>query len=128
VLVEFFLDVVYAAIHNAVGRLGNAGFSVIIAHVERYRCLVRGNCEVFVRWCGFAVRRFWRRLIKEGAVDFVATDSHNTTLRKTNMLGCYEVLKKRIGGKTAYEVCRGKGLKVLSGYDKGDMLEVGNSG
>ena len=74
----------------------------ILAHTERYTALVRHpkaalalreelglafqvNCNTIIAPKGFWQQRFIKTLLKEGALDMVATDAHNVTTRPVRM-------------------------------------------
>ena len=74
----------------------------ILAHTERYTALVRHpkaalalreelglafqiNCSTIIAPKGFWQQRFIKTLLKEGALDHIATDAHNVTTRPVRM-------------------------------------------
>ena len=114
ILVEFSPDVDYEELFTGLRQLANAGFLPVLAHIERYECLVRKpglaleikndlpvkfqvNCRSLVRRKGMRFRRFLRKVLDARMIDCVATDAHNTDSRKVCMeegyvalAGCYE--------------------------------------
>ncbi len=89
------------------------GYYPIIAHVERYRYIdkymiiairqnggfVQVNAEAVIGHMGKHVQSFVLKLIKEGLVDFIASDVHQTP---TNHLKeAYEFIKKKFKNKVA---------------------------
>lgn len=113
VLVEFPVGVAYGALVHAMKELLQSGYKPILAHAERYKCLLlrpgraislhedlgvalQMNCAALQKR-NFFVHRFSRRLFKKGAVDWVATDAHNTTTRSACMKTAFELLDKRYG-------------------------------
>jgi len=114
VLAEFSPDVPYKALLDAAESLLIGGYLPVLAHVERYHCLMSRsqravelkkqldvrfqiNCSTVVMGRGLAVNRFCKRLFEDGLVDAVATDAHNVGSRPVMMTEAYRVLKKRYG-------------------------------
>ena len=121
VLVEFSPEAPYERLKEAARTLGMAGYNVLFAHVERYRCLrnlkrmaeLHDNYDVTMQMNASTVlakKRFWekgrfRKIITSGWIDMIATDAHNTTTRRCCMAECYEALKQEYGWETAEELC-----------------------
>lgn len=111
ILVEFSPMEDFLYIRNAMEDIFGMGYTPIIAHVERYECMVRHpeyvrelknmGCEIQVNAAsivgevGFKIKRFTRRLIAERLVDYIGTDAHNTGKRKPTMKKCADILYKR---------------------------------
>lgn len=101
VLIEFVPDVSFAEIETAVSLLENAGYTPVIAHVERYECLFsrkiyrlkkehdvryQVNCGTVVKKSlGFFRTRRLRRWFKTGLIDYVASDMHDLKARRNRM-------------------------------------------
>ena len=107
VLVEFDPGERYEQIRKACGELTAHGYIPILAHVERYQALARHhksalqlreefalayqvNCNTVIQHSAFSIQhfrtgRFIQALMKEGALDHIATDAHNTTTRPIKM-------------------------------------------
>ena len=97
VLVEFETGAQYSRIAFAVRELRDSGYKPIIAHFERYRCLyqkkerleeLRGagaklqlNFDRLIDKGSFLHPNGWRRLAKEGYVDFLGSDTHGMAFR-----------------------------------------------
>jgi len=123
VLVEFTPETEFKRLCDAARSIGNAGFNVIFAHVERYQALrnlnhvkelrdeygvyMQMNANTVVGKKGFFFDRWVRHMLDEGFIDCVATDSHNVTSRACNMRICFEMLKERYGREVADEMCGG---------------------
>lgn len=113
VLLEFTPQISLSELQDAVEMLDRNGYSVILAHVERYRCLCAGrnaeqlkeaynvryqmNASTILERQGFLRRRLIRRWFQEGLIDHVATDSHDCERRPTKMTQAYHVLCDRVG-------------------------------
>lgn len=109
-LVEFFPGIPYEALFQAVRQIANAGYTPIIAHIERYECLVKDyrrayelkelvnlrlqvNASSLVRPKGFWAKRFLKRLLAAQAIDYIATDAHDVTHRPTCFGACVQALE-----------------------------------
>ena len=88
------------------------GMTPVLAHVERYRgaqqmkkykeellqsgVLFQCNAEAFLRWSS----RSWAlKLLRQGAVHFLGTDTHNLTTRKPNMQVALQLIEKKLGAE-----------------------------
>ena len=128
-LVEFTPDTDFKRLCEAARAIGNAGFNVIFAHVERYQALrnlnhvkelreefgvyMQMNANTVITKKGFFFDRWVRHMLDEGYIDCVATDAHNVTSRVCNMRLCYEMLKERYGRENALDMCGGFQRKIL---------------
>ncbi|MBQ7455671.1 MAG: hypothetical protein IJS53_04445, partial [Clostridia bacterium] len=129
VLVEFYPADSYSHIYNAVRRLGNSGFSVIVAHVERYRALhdlsrvqalrddlgasIQMNAGTLIHPTGFGMKRWVSRMLEMELCDVAATDAHNVTSRPCRMKECYEALRQDWGEEYADRLCHENPLQLL---------------
>lgn len=129
VLVEFTPDADFNRLCEAARLLGNAGFTVIFAHVERYQPLrnlsnvkvlredigvyMQMNANTVTTKKGFFTDRWTRKMLDEGWVDCIASDAHNLTSRPCNFRLCYEMLRERYGQETAEDMCGGFQRRLL---------------
>jgi len=129
VLVEFAWDASFDAIARALRALGNAGFSTVVAHAERYRTLrslanveqlrqmqgvrIQVNCNTIVGKKSLAVRWWVRQMLRRGLIDLVASDAHNTSSRPCQMAACYQALAATRGENTARQLCIDHPLDIL---------------
>ena len=97
VLTEFDPEVIYSVLRNAVRDLVSNGYIPIIAHFERYRCLLGDterldqlrydgarlqlNFDRLLEKDGFFRRNPWRRLLLDGYVDYLGSDTHGMEFR-----------------------------------------------
>lgn len=132
VLVEFSPFENYSYIRNAADDIMSLGYVPIIAHVERYQCLLKDDkkvkelkdmgCGIQVNASsitgdfGFAAKRFTRKLLKQKLIDYIGTDAHNTEKRKPAMQKCADVLYKKCDAKYADA--------LLFGNAQRDFLDV----
>lgn len=121
VLVEFDVTISFEKIFQAIRGLQKAGFLPILAHIERYECLVyrpellhelRQTINVRFQVNGrtviktpFQLRKFLRFLFEESVIDYVATDSHSTGSRPVCMAQAYKIILNRYGLETANDLC-----------------------
>ena len=113
VLVEFSPDIGYRQMQSNLERLSRDGYIPILAHMERYHCLINRpqsayelkerlnvryqvNCSTIIDGKGFAVNRFSRKLLHDKLIDAVATDAHNIDSRPVHMMEAYLVLKDKV--------------------------------
>lgn len=111
VLVEFDPGERYEQIRKACAELTAHGYIPILAHTERYTALVRHpkaalalreelglayqiNCGTIIAPKGFWQQRFIKALVKEGALDMVATDAHNMSTRPVRMKEAIAALER----------------------------------
>lgn len=107
VLTEFVPDISFDELQEALETFLEHGYKPILAHVERYRCLLvrheriqklreaygaryQVNCGTLIRDKGFLVDRFVKRMLRERMIDYVATDAHDMALRPCCMTPAYE--------------------------------------
>lgn len=129
VLVEFSPFENYFYIRNAAEDILGMGYRPVLAHVERYRCLLKEaekvlelkamGCDIQVNAasvtgdCGLAAKRFVRNLLKKKLVDYLGTDAHNTGGRRPAMKKCAEILYKKYDGEYAEAVLEGNARRRL---------------
>ena len=120
VLLEFSSLHSYAQIRNQVYVLAASGYVPIIAHVERYPCLlkrpvlIRELCELGAKIQltsdsvlgeeGWRIRQFCRLLLKEHCVDYIATDAHNMRERSPQLQKCARYIESKFGEKYAEKI------------------------
>lgn len=108
VLVEFSPDVSMQELDHAVEHMERMGYTVILAHIERYDCLCRGktaaqfkerhrvqyqvNGRTLANLKGFFKTRLIKGWLNERLIHFVASDAHNTDYRGFCMKEAYESL------------------------------------
>ena len=94
---EFEPEAQYSTISFAVRELRDNGYEPIIAHFERYRCLYQRkerlaelhrhgarlqlNFDRLVDKGNFIHPNGWRKLLKDGYVDFLGSDTHGMNFR-----------------------------------------------
>lgn len=123
VLIEFEPNVSPDEMKEAADKLYLAGYSPVLAHIERYRCLLSAperaieireeygflyqmNCETVLFPKGFRQRHFVKRMLAERAVDAIATDAHDTLLRPVRMQEAYRLIAGKQGADYARQMVR----------------------
>lgn len=131
VLVEFSPFETFPYIRNAMDDLFSLGYRPILAHVERYQCMLGSvenvrvlknmGCHIQVNAgsvagdYGFKVKHFLKKLLKEQLVDYVGTDAHDRHKRIPAMEKCAETIKKVCDPRYAEEILSGNAGKYLLG-------------
>ena len=112
VLVEFMPSDPYQYIRNSLDEIMSEGYQPVIAHVERYGCIVddienvRGlsrmgveiqvNASSITGDTGKEIKKFVHKLLKEQLVDYVGTDAHRCEDSRTPMMKeCSRMLYKK---------------------------------
>lgn len=130
VLAEFMPNVRYADMMRGVKQLLRGGYTVILAHMERYHCLrnrytrvmsmkekygvlMQMDCSAIVHAKGYLLNRYVKKLLDRRLIDYVASDAHNVTYRKTKMKLTYDILKRDIGDEYATKLMKG-GLDIFT--------------
>lgn len=119
-LVEFVPDIAYAELSGAVGMMSRAGYTVIMAHMERYECLrhrnnavrlkdsydfhYQVNCSSVLEKGGFFKGRFVEQCLKMKLIDHVASDAHDCVRRPFRMKDAYLFLSQRYGQEYASQL------------------------
>ena len=128
VLVEFSMNDLFPTVRNYVYELITHGYQPIIAHVERYFCcqkmekiqelkdmgaLVQLNAGSVLGEEGWKLKLFCLDLMKKDLVDFIASDTHNTSDRKLNLKKCASYVTKKMGKQYAERIFFNNPLNIL---------------
>lgn len=109
VLLELWRNISWQAAQDAVKQLTRAGYCPVLAHPERYLAFIRSpkktlqfrnetgallqlNADTILSPRNYWERRFTEYLLKEGAVDAIASDAHDCINRPVNMEAAYQWL------------------------------------
>ncbi len=119
VLVEFSPTVAPLEMRNAFLDWISAGYIPILAHAERYSCLLRDvrlaeelvymqvalqiDADTVLAWWHMTPYRFAHRLLRAGLVSVVASDAHSAVKKSPNMAKAYRKIAKKYG--TYYAKC-----------------------
>lgn len=130
VLVEFSPTDDYIHIRNALDEIRGAGYVPVLAHVERYECMVRdwkrvkelgqmdaeiqinaaSACGRMGRW----IQKFTFDILGERLVDYVGTDAHDNRNRTPEFRKCYRTLAKRFGESYVDEIFLENALTIIN--------------
>lgn len=129
VLTEYAYDTEYSYIFKMTKELLRYGYIPVIAHVERYGCIVKNpahldelreiggmvqmNAAAIIGQEGWGTKQFCKKVLKQGWVDFVASDSHDMNKRICMMDKCYAYLEKKYGEKLAHRLTIKNARKVI---------------
>lgn len=128
VLIEFSMNDLFPTVRNYVYELVTHGYQPIVAHVERYFCcqkmekiqelkdmgaLVQLNAGSVLGEEGWKLKIFCLDLMKKDLVDFVASDTHNTSDRKLNLKKCASYVTKKMGKQYAERIFFNNPLNIL---------------
>ena len=127
VLVEFSPLEDYSYIRNAMDDILSMGYQPILAHVERYQCMlkdkkrvselrdmgcgIQANAGSITGDFGFTAKHFLWKLLKEELIDYIGTDAHNADKRKPTMQKCADMLYKKCGQEYADALLFGNAVK-----------------
>jgi protein-tyrosine phosphatase len=119
VLVEFSPGAEYEEAERAVRALMHSGRVPVVAHAERCRFLtarperlfrLKGIGALFQINCSALLDGGWLNLgwlIREGLIDFVATDAHDTAARECRMRSAHRILERIAGSGCARALTNG---------------------
>ncbi|MDO4501289.1 MAG: hypothetical protein Q4B60_08500 [Erysipelotrichaceae bacterium] len=110
-LMEFNPSISFTKLRTALVNLTRTGSNIILAHAERYMCLVDNfdyvedliDCDILFQVNANSVinkdnkkmYNFVHKLLKNEYVDFVATDAHSSQFRAPEIADCAKVLYKK---------------------------------
>ncbi len=120
VLTEFSTIDTQYTIREHIMRLANRGYFPIIAHIERYDSVygdfefmemlrnygakIQINADSVCGVDGFSMKRYTKKLMKAGLVDFIASDGHDQTYRVPHLGKAYETTVKWMGEAYAEDI------------------------
>ena len=129
VLVEFSSRHSFLIIRNRIYELCAEGFKPVIAHIERYPqivqkpeqveelirlgALIQVDAGALIGQDGWRLKKVSRKLLKDGRIDFIGSDAHDTKRRPPNLDLCYKYVVKAMGEKYAGELFCTNALKML---------------
>lgn len=129
VLTEFSSMHGYETIRNQVYELIAAGYKPIVAHAERYPCLLKQPDLVrelidlgaklqitagsILGHDGWRIKRFCWKLLKKKQVDYIASDMHDLEERGCRLKECAEILEKKFGSQYVEQIMRRNPRKII---------------
>ena len=130
-LVEFKPNDRFERIERGIEAVEMAGYDVMLAHIERYKCIVSDyslvkrvlelgvviqvNADDIVKPAGFSQKRFMKKLIDQQQIFVVGTDAHDTKYRRPEMREAYHIVEKRAGKEYAERIFCQNGRLLLEG-------------
>lgn len=134
VLLEFSTGSPKSQVLDGVFEVLNAGFTPIIAHVERYDTfrrhkdlaedvlsvgtLLQVNADSLLGGWGSDVKRYCHRLLKRRMIHFIASDGHDSEHRPPTLGECYRLICKKYGEEYAADLFWENARLVLEGADR----------
>ena len=135
VLVEFEPETQYSTITFAIRELIESGYIPIIAHYERYSCLYQRwerleelrkhgamfqlNFSRLIDKGSFLRPNIWRKLLKDGYVDFLGSDTHGMKFRPLRITEAVEWLKSDVRSEIRNRILvHNISLLIPTGYTK----------
>lgn len=120
ILLEFSPWDEYGKLLQAVNETYSSGYIPVFAHIERYACLhdnMKRVDELYERGALLQVnarsvtgdngrknQRFIKKLMKNRAISFIASDGHDSINRVTSLNKCFQYVSKKYGGDTAEKI------------------------
>ncbi len=130
VLAEYKHDSEYSYIKASIEDLLFHGYIPIIAHVERYECLrekpehihtlrdmgamIQVNADAILGMNGFRTKGIVKKFLKNGMVDFVASDSHGIRERGNNLGKCRDYLYKKYDNDYVDEILEKNAQMIIA--------------
>ena len=131
VLTEYEYETEYSYIFKMTQELLRHGYIPVIAHVERYRCLVKEpkhldelqeigawvqmNAGAIIGEDGWGVKNFCKKVLKNGWVDVVGSDSHDIKKRACYLEDCYDYITDKYGEKLAHRLMTKNPMNIIQG-------------
>lgn len=113
VLMEFVPDISFPEMETAVEMMEDLGYTVMMAHIERYDCLYRSgnayrlkerhhvryqiNCSSLITGRGFWKNRSIRKWLRDELIDSLSTDAHDCVRRPFRMKAAHAILAEQVG-------------------------------
>jgi len=113
ILIEFHPDSSYKEIWNGINQCIFGGYIPIVAHVERYQCLIKNpglvgeliHLGAYIQMNVSSIKgkisdsrmHFCNKILKKGWVHFLGTDAHGAYDRVPQVKSYLKALKKKLG-------------------------------
>lgn len=129
VLIEFSPAESFRTIRNALEYVMSTGYFPIIAHVERYECMLEDwknveyirsmgveiqiNASSVTGKAGHKVKKFVHTILDNKLVDYIGTDAHGSKSRTPDIQNCYRLLCKKYDLSYVDKIFRENAVKLL---------------
>lgn len=129
VLLEFSTPVEKRELLEAVQNLCSHGYYPVLAHVERYDCLVRDpfyvgelidngayiqvNSRTVTGEGGMKIKHFVKRLLKEEWIHFIGTDAHSMGGRKPEIADCADYIIRKCSEEYAAGILYANAVNII---------------
>lgn len=138
ILLEFAPDVTYIVMFQALREIAMTAYFPVLAHVERYRCLREAGRMEELRQLGVmmqmnyahiggkwhdATTRWCRQMLKEGLIDLLGTDMHNSTDRGLRMEHALAWMEKHLDEDYITELMWQNAQTIITSVHKEDGNE-----
>lgn len=133
VLIEFLPSESFRTIRNAMDHVMGLGYLPILAHVERYGCIledwknaeyirsmgveIQVNASSVTGKLGLKVRKFVCQLLDRELVDYIGTDAHSSKSRTPDVQKCCRELCKRYDSSYVDKILRGNAMKLIAPHE-----------
>ncbi|MCI9146729.1 MAG: protein tyrosine phosphatase [Hungatella sp.] len=129
VLTEFAPGVSYRELYRGCSRLFQAGYTPILAHMERYACLreeknlldlTKSGCLLQMNYSGLsgkwylAETRWRRRQVLLGRIDFLGSDMHRMDFRPPKITAAEKWLKSHVNQELLEHITRDNALHIIN--------------
>lgn len=131
ILVEYSPRTDYNYLRMSINNLLQSGLIPIVAHVERYECMVQDidrveelrdmgaviqvNAASIVGHVGRSIKKYTKKLLKNGLIDLVATDAHSAGSRAPRISECAEYIVKKVGLEYAEDLLIYNPERIIEG-------------
>ena len=115
VLLEFDPYVPFNYMKQGFRDLQSAGYRIVLAHFERYKCLreegrlkelkqqdilLQMNYDMLLEKDGVFRKNIWRRYVQDGTVDLLGSDTHGTHFRPIHASEAFQWLESSVDRET----------------------------
>ena len=128
VLVEFSTSVSFKTMFEGLRKMLQNGYLPILAHVERYECLYRHHSRerleelkkqgIRMQVNGKSLQEArWRKLVKSGYIQYIASDCHDSRRRKPNMQKGIKYLGRSISREKLEHILYENTKKIIDNHE-----------